>query len=393
MEKEIIMFMLLDELSKYNIPKNQITVIKKHIDKLNMDSLKNHKVNDIIYIIKHFFSRRFASKENLDVKEYLYMDMGNIPEHNSVEIANEFSLQELLENPNMLRLTINPKSLIKKGYLYLDSRYRYRDGDLTKMKWYVSTYGTNYDPNTTASSTSRIKNIMAIKMFPFKFPNTVGALNNFNRLYVNIIEFESQYSLINNQKYHFEYDITRDKTQTFNEATNNRELNRGATTIPATFNTRNSCNEIGKSESIFYFNIPIPSLDKLSLEFKTPDKILTLDNDIVYGTVSITRVGRVSVSLIINQPVYISSFDELIISNMTTTSTQANTLNFVKFMNNVTILVSNTTISSNITTILITIPFGTSNISSIQETTINNNQFPIFINSKRITTRLEIDYQ
>jgi hypothetical protein len=62
-------------------------------------------------------------------------------------------------------------------------------------------------------------------------------------------------------------------------------------------------------------------------------------------------------------------------------------------MNNVTILVSNTTISSNITTILITIPFGTSTTSSIQENTINNNQFPIFINSKRITTRLEIDYQ
>ena len=105
MEKEIIMFMLLDELSKYNIPKNQITVIKKHIDNLNMDSLKNHKVNDIIYIIKHFFSRRFASKENLDVKEYLYMDMGNIPEHNSVEIANEFSLQELLENPKRIEKT------------------------------------------------------------------------------------------------------------------------------------------------------------------------------------------------------------------------------------------------------------------------------------------------
>ena len=392
MEKQIIFELLMDDLSKYNITINQINTIKEHIYKLNEDVLKKYRINDLLYLILRFFSRRFASKEYIDVKEYLYADMGNIPEHNAIETKPEVSLEDLLNNPDLLRLTINPKSLIKKGYLYLDSKYRFRDGDLTKMKWYVSTYGTAYDPNITVFSTSRITNIVAIKMFPFKFPNTNNSMNNFNRLYVNILEFEAQSNIINNQKYHFEYEILREPTQTYDESTNNRELNRGNDVINA-FNTRNACNEIGKSESIFYFNIPLPSLDKLSLEFKTPDRTLLLDKDIYYGSFVLILVGRSPLlHIVINEPLYISSFDELIISGVTTTSTNYLTTFFVKYVNTVIVLAANATITNNITTIRITAPIGTGQEQLVQVNTLNNGQFPIFVNSKRITSRLEIDY-
>jgi len=85
MEKEIIFDILLDELNKYNITDIQLKLIKEKIDKINMEILNRYKINDLIYIILRFFSRRFASKEYIDVKEYLYSDMGNIPEHNAIE--------------------------------------------------------------------------------------------------------------------------------------------------------------------------------------------------------------------------------------------------------------------------------------------------------------------
>ena len=216
------------------------TFIIQNIQNVPYEKLKHKNVDELVNLFSEVFSKKIIEKKDLDMHEYLKTEIGVNAEHTVVDKKVESeTVESLLNKPKLLQSIFNPNSLIKKAYLFLDSKYRVRNTDSNTLKWNIATTGTNYDERTTAVSTSRLKNIVAIKLYPFKFPNTYGSLYNFNRIYVDMVELNNQsYIMYGNNRFHFEFNITYVSQPTLAQTTGYRFIPSSTGTDLSTYYTQ-----------------------------------------------------------------------------------------------------------------------------------------------------------
>jgi len=362
------------------------TFIIQNIQNVPYEKLKHKNVDELVNLFSEVFSKKIIEKKDLDMHEYLKTEIGVNSEHTVVDKKVESeTVESLLNKPKLLQSIFNPNSLIKKAYLFLDSKYRVRNTDSNTLKWNIATTGTNYDERTTAVSTSRLKNIVAIKLYPFKFPNTYGSLYNFNRIYVDMVELNNQsYIMYGNNRFHFEFNITYVSQPTLAQTTGYRFIPSSTGTDLSTYYTQAYCDDVGQNKSIFEFTYPIAELTTLSLQFNNGIQVLNMDADTLKATLYTNRGTRTA--LVFASTPYIALYDTISLSGVTTTDVSATTV-----INNINTEFMITEIDGvNVDNLVYYyIEYDTSGILS---SSINNGVFDVYLNSKRLQLRLELDY-
>lgn len=320
-----------------------------------------------------------ADNEQYDMQSYLRDQLGTDPEQAvSRGVSSDETLGSILNKPYVLRSIINPRSLYRKTYLLLDSRHRIRDGDYLKLfKWNLASAGSNYDPETSAVSTSPLTNIVAIKMFPFRFPNSWNAVTSVHRLAVSITELNNQaFVMYGGARAHFFFDINR--------STITDVVDESGTTVNY---PQYICSDIGNSVSEYNFSQPVQALTTMTLSFYNPYQQITFDPDIITGaTLSVASTGtRITFPFV----PYLANYDDVIISGFVirsapgVTSTNVNDVAAMAQINDV----AGWAITI-VTASIVTINVDLSHIVG----TIDNSKVVVYLNSKRITLRLELTY-
>jgi len=415
-EKERIFYLVLSKFKnsdcfknkanrfpKENNPKeNNEYIFLEKIGRIIIEKMKNCKFSDTPSKFNKIKETMNASilfnivlketKHDLDLKEFLFMEMGNSPEHLVTDFKpqEKISMTYLLKNPQILQNIFYPENLIKNAQLTLDSKNRIRNVVTYEYLSYPSTYdifswniapiNSSYDSSNTAVSTSLLKNIVSIKMKPFILPN-LYAKKNIN---IEMLELNQQAYINQTSRFHFSFNASYTTQKTYAEATGYRSA---YTEFPiGTINkyTQISLKEYGKNLSIYYFNEPIAELPRLSLKF-SDDSVLNFDNDYITATIITgTRTG-----LVFPYIPNITLYDEVIISNLTADNANTNTIKAI--LDNINNQVFQITSITNTDTI------GTNaiyyiDISSDGLTGINNGQFLVYLNSKRFIITLDIEY-
>lgn len=205
--------------------------------------------------------------ELIDTHELLKKNIGLNSENGTVAtsisapsqapvITNAIDLTSVLGNNDSygIQRVINPQALHAKTQILLDSRYRSLDTDGTLLfKWSFS--NTMTTQQGTFNTLSPIRDIVAIKVFPFKIPYTANAENPTKNITLYYNEFSNQcVPAQENRKYHhwMDYNIEDDWI---------------------------SLNADKYNEGIYYFDKPITSLDTLTINFGAPLQIIQFDLD------------------------------------------------------------------------------------------------------------------
>jgi len=377
---------VINNLSKKQVLSHSDKIfIIQHIQNIPYEKIKNKNIDELVKLFSESFLKKISEKKDIDMHEFLKTEIGVNSEHVVVDkkVENE-TVESLLNKPKLLQSIFSPQSLIKKAYLYLDSKYRVRNTASNTLKWNIATTGTNYDEATTAVSTSRLKNIVAIKAFPFRFPNTNAALYNFNRIYMDMIELNNQsYVMYGNTRFHFEFNISYVTQPTLAQVTGYRYIPTSTGTDLSTYYTQAYCDDIGQNKSVFDFTYPIAELTTLSLQFNNGFQILDLDPD----TVKATMYTGTRTALVFQATPYIALYDTISLSNVTTTNPAAATT--INNINNREFIITEI---DGINVDNLVYYYFEYNTNGILNNTINNGVFDVYLNSKRLQLRLEIDY-
>lgn len=213
-----------------------------------------------------------GENEVIDTHELLKKNIGLNSENGTVAtsisapvqppvITNAIDLSSVLGNTDSygIQRIINPQALHAKTQILLDSRWRSLDTDGTLLfKWSFS--NTMTTQQGTFNTLSPIRDIIAIKIFPFKIPYTVNAENPTRNITVFYNEFSNQcVPAQENRKYHHWMD----------------------------YNTEDdwiSLNADKYNEGTYNFDKPITTLDTLTINFGAPLQIIQFDIDRMNAT-------------------------------------------------------------------------------------------------------------
>ena len=329
-------------------------------------------------------------EQNPDINEYMRNEIGKDSDHylKSKTIDVNETINTILSKPKLVQSIFNPKALVRKAYLYVDSRYRNRNYPNNIFNWNIASSGTNYDKTTSIICTSKIRNIIAVTMTPFKFPNSSGVLSNLNRIYVNIVELQNQaYVTSENIRFHFEFDVQYTNQLTAAEATGYRiQYTNNNPNETSTAYTHFLCNDIGNSIARFEFVNPIAELNTLTLQFYNGLNYITLDNDIAIGTV--LECTETFLTFTFNKEVYIALYDKVIINDISINNSTSQQKEFTNDLNRSEGWQISKIINSNPVSYSIYYSGGL----SVDPANFNNGQFTIYLQSKRIITKIEVEY-
>ena len=146
---------------------------------VNLDIFKNHKITDIIHtltnVLYNELDKRPKPIENINMHDVFIQEIGNQPETALVvkRIGSNETINTLLQQPLVLQSVFNPIALHRKAYLILDRKYQSKESNnINEFKWNISDTSRPYDPLTSAVTTAPFRDIVKIKMFPFRFPNS-----------------------------------------------------------------------------------------------------------------------------------------------------------------------------------------------------------------------------
>ena len=393
-EKKRIVYIVLSKFGKSN--RNVLEKIARiTLDKMKKCSFSNNisepnimKENINASII--FMEVMNEMKKDIDLKEFLFMEMGNSAEH----LVTEFKAKErvtlpyLIKNPQILQNIFYPENLVKIAHLTLDSKNRIRTQNIIPsvlnvplsietFSWNISSINSSYDSSNTAVSTGLLKNIISIKMKPFIMPN----LYNNKPVNIELLELNYQSYCDQNKKFHFTFNNSYTTQKTYAEATGYRSAYSEFATSIINKYTQISLTETGENQSIFYFNDPIAELNRLTLKFND----IVFDNDYITATITTgTRTG-----LKFPYIPHITLYDEIIISNLDADNSDTNAIaNILNNINNkvfqITSIISTNTLGTDATYYI--------DASSVGLTGINNGEFLVYLNSKRFIITLDIEY-
>jgi hypothetical protein len=268
-------------------------------------------------------------------------------------ITNAVDISSVLGNNDMygIQRVINPSALYAKTQILLDSRWRSLDTDGTSLvKWSFS--NTMTTQQGTFNTISPIRDIISIKIFPFKIPYTASAENPTKNITVYYNEFSNQcVPAQENRKYHHWLQYT----------TENNWLNLD----PYNYN-----------EGVYNFDKPITTLDTLTLTFGAPLQLIQFDLDRMNGTFTSGNPTTITFPAAHNldsgYTIYVTGF---------TTTQSATDLTIITAMNSVRGL---EVTRVNATTV--TVPVDSSAVAGTM------NLPTIFFGEKRIYIPLEITY-
>ena len=222
-----------------------------YLSKLHEENKK--RLNDENNINIHSFNNIEAYKESLKNRQNSSNDSSNSSSNSSSnDSSNGFTLDNFLSNPKKLTRILNPQSLYKKAYFILDSRYRSSAGtnnlsnSITKYKWDFNLNSQPSDNNSSVNVIGNMRDIVSLRIYPFRIPYNSLLDNKYKRLSILIEELESQAFVAHEQrKFHFMLE----------------------TDIDSSFINLNT-NKY--NDGYFYFEKPITSIETISITFANP---------------------------------------------------------------------------------------------------------------------------
>lgn len=261
-------------------------------------------------------------------------------------------------NPIELQKIFNPSPLYSKAHFILDRKYTSEiNNNETLFTWNLS-----YHPAASDNSIitrAPLKNISSIKMYPFRFPNTINAVTFAKRLSVNIEEIGSQayQSSCKNNQFHFLFEI-------------NTEVEDNGVTVL-------KLGDIGQNISKFEFFSKIQYLESITLSFGNPIIKLKLDRD--RDVCDISSVGNQTL-ITVDTPHKCSIGDYISIDKFTTADIAKDNIE-IELINNIhgweiTAITANT----------ITIDVD------ISSATLLNVKVPIYFENRRFIIPIEVEY-
>ena len=337
---------------------------------LDLNLFKGKPISTILFALIQLISGeidklpKFTEEGSIDVHEMLIKEIGKEPETSIMEkkIEETATVDTLLQTPAILQSIFNPKALRRKAYLILDRKYQASDtNNVNEFKWLIANINKSYNPLTSAATTAPIRDIVKIKMFPFRFPNSENTVTEFHRLSVEIVELNNQAYIIThtNKKFHFVFDIER--------------------TGPVGSTEPYDMTDVGNSLAEFEFHEPIIELNTITIRFGNPGDLINLDSDSLYGTIS--AVGAQTM-ITFTQPHFCSVSTSIVISKFNTTNptadiTEITLLNDPSGWDIVTM-----------TAMTVTIDIDISGLIGV----IVDNPFKVYLNAKRFGLRMELTY-
>jgi hypothetical protein len=181
-------------------------------------------------------------------------------DENSNQLAqqSDISISNLLSVNNMTDAVraLNPESLLRKIYLVLDSRYRVLDttGSIQEFKWnyILQTASTNQG---SVSVIGNVRDIVAMRVYPFRIPYISSADNKYARISVFIKEFAAQ-SFVAHENRNFHFMLQSETDGAF------------INLLTDTYN-----------DGYFYLEKPITTVENLTISFGSPLEPVTFDKD------------------------------------------------------------------------------------------------------------------
>jgi hypothetical protein len=287
---------------------------QQFVDKYPLDKLVPELINTIIAGFKYLP----LEPRQIDMHEVLKSQIGTQPETQNTILTPDLTrtsddathvLSILgLTTPMKIQRMFNPIALETKAYVQLDRRFQSGKYDNTNtFSWDLSNISA-IGSQGVLSTSSRINDIISIKMFPFLFPITPNAYPN-NRLTVTINEFVSQ-----------SYSSTTHYTNTLGQTSlSTRQFHFEFVLEPKQVGGYNMylANDIGQSPATFGFYRPIEELRTLTISFANPFIPLTLESD--RGVCTITSLANTSL-LTFNSVTFLNPNDLIYLLNFTTTN-------------------------------------------------------------------------
>lgn len=165
-----------------------------------------------------------------------------------------------ISNPLQAARVFNPQSTYRKSYMLLDSRYAYKTADgnnkLVKFQWpFISSTQATTPHSKGVTVINDTREIVSLRIYPFRIPYTESADNAYQRVSVFINEFQSQSFIAHEQKkFHFMLKSQMDGTFIDLDTDN--------------FN-----------DGVFNFSKNLTQFSTLTLSFGSPLENITFDND------------------------------------------------------------------------------------------------------------------
>jgi hypothetical protein len=177
-----------------------------------------------------------------------------------VNIGSIFGLDDMA---SVVKKMNEPINSINNAYFMLDSRYRILGNDgTTFFQW--GHINNIILAQGTFNSVGDIKDIISIKIMPFRLPNVTGVITAYNRISTLIYELCPQSYIAHEERcFHF----------------------LGVPSISVDTNWVN-VNSEDFSDGEFKFNKPITHLDSMTVTFASPLEPIVLDKDRLMGTVT-----------------------------------------------------------------------------------------------------------
>jgi hypothetical protein len=352
---------LIDEFKKYNgkqdMKYDDSQQIIRDVIGISSESGTSHG----IYDNPNFYKNQNNDRNELD--EYNSNEMNpNRVSSNTSDKTDNAKLSNLLgirTSEEMVRV-LNPKSLYKKNYFILDSRYRSSDGSnnlSNTIDKYIWDFNLNTQPNDDNSSVNVIGNmrdIVAMRIYPFRIPYSALIDNKYKRISVLIDELSSQ-AFVAHEKRKFHFMLGTDIDSNFLNLSTDK------------FN-----------DGHFYFEKPITTLEKISVSFGNPLERVSfnldrsnyqVDNFSIAPLTKITTYYTNNVDLF---PHNLNNGDRVYLSGYSVGSTDPILVDQYQI---------NTTIQSNI-----------NNVNGYTITVINNNCFSINLDTSLIQNPLNITF-
>lgn len=268
----IMVTTLADEFKKFNCTTPQFVdsqqILKQTIG-ISSESGTSHSIYDNpnyqltrAQTDRVDYSTKQQPKEDepLDIK-FLVTEGGGITsgKKKSTESSNAPSISNLLgmTNADEAVRILNPSSLLRKNYLMLDSRYRVldndNDGKITSFRW---TYilQSQASAQGTVNIIGNVRDIVALRVYPFRIPYIASADNKYSRISVHIDEFAQSFIGHENRKFHFMLQSEIDSAF-INLLTNKY------------------------NDGFFYFEKPVPEIKTLTITFGSPIEPIVFDRD------------------------------------------------------------------------------------------------------------------
>jgi hypothetical protein len=176
------------------------------------------------------------------------------PPQSMSNIASILGLQNATEAVRKL----NPKSMLRKNYIFLDSRYRILNTSpsegITKFTW-AYTLGSQQAEQGTVNLIGNVRDIIGFRVYPCRIPYVASADNSYARISMLIHDFDSQAFIAHeNRKFHFMFRSSIDSD--FIELDTDKQ-----------------------NDGYFWFERPVTAATNLSISFGSPLEPIVFDND------------------------------------------------------------------------------------------------------------------